>query len=291
MGRLDGQDLSTMDNARWARINEIFDQVVAADRVQRPALLRDLAGGDHALVAEVEELVVAADRTNGLLDELPLEVLGSGWSAPLPPGRTLVDRTLGAYRVTREIGRGGMGVVYEGVRVDNQFNQRVAIKSPGVGLDRPELHWRFKRERQILAGLSHPNIAALYDGGTTEDGIPYLVMEFVPGMPIDEWCDTRQLFIAQRLDLFRQVCDAIQFAHGKLVVHRDLKPGNVLVTADGVVKVLDFGIAKLLTPDPESGQASDVTREGWRRSPRDTPARSRRVVKMSPLRQMSIPSA
>ncbi|BAH40441.1 putative serine/threonine protein kinase [Gemmatimonas aurantiaca T-27] len=251
-----------MDNARWARINEIFDQVVAADRVQRPALLRDLAGGDHALVAEVEELVVAADRTNGLLDELPLEVLGSGWSAPLPPGRTLVDRTLGAYRVTREIGRGGMGVVYEGVRVDNQFNQRVAIKSLGVGLDRPELHWRFKRERQILAGLSHPNIAALYDGGTTEDGIPYLVMEFVPGMPIDEWCDTRQLFIAQRLDLFRQVCDAIQFAHGKLVVHRDLKPGNVLVTADGVVKVLDFGIAKLLTPDPESGQASDVTREG-----------------------------
>jgi serine/threonine-protein kinase len=249
-----------MDNARWIRINEIFDQVVAADRARRAVLLRELTAGDETLMAEVEELVAAADRTNGLLDEPPLEMLGSGESAFLVSGRTLVDRTLGAYRVTREIGRGGMGVVYEGVRVDNQFNQRVAIKSLGVGLDRPELHWRFKRERQILAGLTHPNIAALYDGGATEDGIPYLVMEFVPGMPIDEWCNTRQLSIAQRLDLFRQVCDAIQFAHGKLVVHRDLKPGNVLVTADGVVKVLDFGIAKLLAPDPET--ASDITREG-----------------------------
>lgn len=251
-----------MDNARWIRINGIFDLVVAADRARRAVLLRELAAGDATIVAEVEELVAAADRTNGLLDEPPLEILGSGESAFLVPGRTLVDRTLGAYCVTREIGRGGMGVVYEGVRVDNQFHQRVAIKSLGVGLDRPELHWRFKRERQILAGLTHPNIAALYDGGATEDGIPYLVMEFVPGMPIDEWCNTRQLSIAQRLDLFRQVCDAIQFAHGKLVVHRDLKPGNVLVTAGGVVKVLDFGIAKLLSPDSETGLASDITREG-----------------------------
>lgn len=251
-----------MNDTRWSRINEIFDKVIAADPAQRPVLLRELAAGDATVMAEVEELVAASDRTSGIFDDPLLRILGTEDLDALSHRPALLGRTLGVYRVTSEIGRGGMGVVYEGMRVDQQFEQRVAIKSLGVGFDHPELHWRFKRERQILAGLSHPNIAALYDGGTTDDGIPYLVMEFVPGVPIDAWCNARHLSIAQRIDLFRQVCDAIQFAHGKLVVHRDIKPSNVLVTADGVVKVLDFGVAKLLTPEPSTDAAPEVTRDG-----------------------------
>jgi eukaryotic-like serine/threonine-protein kinase len=156
---------------------------------------------------------------------------------------------LGMYKVLRKIDTGGMGSVYLGVRADQEFKKYVAIKVIRKGMDTEDIISRFRRERQILASLDHPNIARLLDGGTTDDGLPYFVMEHVQGLPLTEYCDNRLLNIAQRLDLIRVVCSAVQYAHQNLVVHRDLKPANILVTADGVVKLLDFGIAKLLNPD------------------------------------------
>ena len=162
-------------------------------------------------------------------------------SDSLTPGTTF-----GTYRIVRELGRGGMGVVYEGRYVDPQFERRVAIKTLPIGIDHPEMRWRFRRERQILSRLQHPNIASLFDGGTTDDGVPYIVMEYVDGVRIDTWCTRQRLTVPQRLDLFRQVCAAVQFAHASLVVHRDLKPSNVMLGAYGEVYLLDWGIAKIL---------------------------------------------
>jgi serine/threonine protein kinase len=169
---------------------------------------------------------------------------------------SMQGRQLSGYELVREIGEGGMGSVYLAERVDGTFRKRVAIKLIRPGMNSAEIVERFRREREILASLDHPNIARLIDGGTTEEDLPYFVMEFVEGKPIDRWCDERKLNITKRLELFHDVCRAVHYAHQRLVVHRDLKPGNILVTADGTVKLLDFGIAKLLSPeqigDPEA---------------------------------------
>jgi serine/threonine protein kinase/Tfp pilus assembly protein PilF len=154
-------------------------------------------------------------------------------------------RRIGPYEVLSELGHGGMGVVYLAARADEQYQKRVALKVIKSGLDRDEVVRSFRRERQILAGLEHPNIARFLDGGTTEDGLPYFVMEYVEGQRLDEYCDGRGLATLERLRLFRAVCSAIEYAHRNLIVHRDLKPGNILVTAEGVPKLLDFGIAKI----------------------------------------------
>ncbi len=169
----------------------------------------------------------------------------------------MLGRRLGAYRIEREIGRGGMGAVYEASRADNEFNKRAAIKLVKRGMDTDFILRRFRKERQILAALDHPHIAGLLDGGTTEDGLPYFVMEFIEGQPLYSYCDTQQLNINERLKLFRSICDAVHYAHQKQVVHRDIKPSNVLVTSDGVPKLLDFGIAKLLNPE----LAGDITHD------------------------------
>jgi len=158
------------------------------------------------------------------------------------------ERRIGPYRVLRELGHGGMGTVYLAARDDDQYQKRVAVKVVR-GLDSAEVVRHFRRERQILAGLEHPNIARLLDGGTTDDGLPYLIMQHVEGQPIDRFCDERKLTVRERLQLFQGVCAAVQHAHRNLVVHRDIKPANVLVTADGVPRLLDFGIAKLLNPE------------------------------------------
>ncbi len=158
----------------------------------------------------------------------------------------VVGRRFGPYRVVGEIGRGGMGAVYLAVRADEQFEKRVAVKLIKRGMDTDDIIRRFRTERQILANLRHPNIATLLDGGTTEEGLPYFVMDYVEGVPIDQYCDQHQLSIRNRLQLFRAVCSAVQFAHQNLVVHRDIKPGNIMVTPEGVPILLDFGIAKLL---------------------------------------------
>jgi tetratricopeptide (TPR) repeat protein len=167
------------------------------------------------------------------------------------------ERRIGAYRILRELGHGGMGTVYLAARADDQYQKRVAIKTIR-GLDSEEILKHFRRERQILAALDHPNIARLFDGGSTEDGLPYFVMEYIEGEPIDSFCDERKLPVQERLRLFQGVCAAVQFAHSNLVVHRDLKPKNILVDAQGVPKLLDFGIAKLLNPEV-SGDAATGT--------------------------------
>ncbi|MFV2091422.1 MAG: serine/threonine protein kinase, partial [Pseudomonadales bacterium] len=160
-----------------------------------------------------------------------------------------VGMRLGAFELTRLVGRGGNASVYLGERVDAQYHQQVAVKIIHQGLAGRDGELRFRAERQILANLDHPNIARLLDGGTTAAGLPYLVMEYIDGEPIDVYCDERRLSVDARLGLFSEVCAAVQYAHQNLIVHRDLKPANVLVGADGIPKLLDFGIAKLLDAD------------------------------------------
>lgn len=161
----------------------------------------------------------------------------------------LIGQTFGVYQITKEIGRGGMGVVYLAKRVDGEFNQNVAVKFVKRGMDTDAILKRFRNERQILASLIHPNVALLYDGGTTRDGLPYFVMEYIEGKPLYEFCDHRKLNIKERLKIFLQICEAIHEVHQIKVIHRDLKPSNILVTKDAVPKLLDFGIAKLLDPE------------------------------------------
>ncbi len=175
--------------------------------------------------------------------------------ATSPPEGSEAGRSFGSYRILNEVGHGGMGAVYLAVRDDDEFKKRVAIKLLRRGMATDDLVRRFRNERQILASIDHPNIARLLDGGTTEEGLPYFLMEYVEGEPIDRYCDGHGLSVGERLELFRTVCAAVHFAHQNLVVHRDLKPGNILVTADGVVKLLDFGIAKLLRPELYSDRA------------------------------------
>jgi non-specific serine/threonine protein kinase/serine/threonine-protein kinase len=169
--------------------------------------------------------------------------------APAPTERELGGQRFGSYQIIREIGRGGMGKVYLSARADDQFKKRVALKILRSEFTDPEILSRFRHERQILATLSHPNIATLLDGGTGQSGEPYLVMEFIEGTPLDLYCDSRNLSISERIVLFQQLCSAVQYIHQNLIVHRDLKPSNILVTPDGVLKLLDFGIAKLLKPE------------------------------------------
>lgn len=244
----------SLNPGQWEHVAAEFDRLHELPADQHRRQLDALVLVDAAVAAEVESLLDVAARTDSRLDR---NALGSfaEFHASAP---SFIGQRLGAYLVTRVIGRGGMGVVFEGEHTDPQFSKKVAIKTLAIGVEQPERLWRFRRERQILAGLDHPNIAALYDGGTTEDSVPYLVMEYVAGQRIDDWCETHRLTIPQRIDLFRQVCAAVQFAHSKLVVHRDLKPSNILVTHDGAVKLLDFGVAKLLSSD----DARDETTRG-----------------------------
>jgi serine/threonine protein kinase len=182
---------------------------------------------------------------------------------PTAPGTTdgpLTRRRIGAYSIIRELGHGGMGEVYLATRDDQEYRKDVAIKIVRSGLESELILRRFRHERQILANLEHPNIAGLLDGGTTPDGLPYFVLEYVDGVPIDAYSDTRRLSIRERLLLFRTVCLAVEHAHEQHVVHRDIKPTNILVNAEGVPKLLDFGIAKLLTSG--GGESETVTRAG-----------------------------
>ncbi len=175
----------------------------------------------------------------------------------------LVNRRLGAYKLVRRVGRGGMAAVFLAVRADEEYQKEVAVKLVQPGLDSQDVLTRFRNERQTLAGLDHPNIVRLLDGGSTQEGLPFLVMEYVEGSPIDEYCDQHKLSVDEGLRLFSDVCDAVQYAHEKLVIHRDLKPSNILVVADGTPKLLDFGIAKVLNPEP-SAQSSLATQTSLR---------------------------
>lgn len=209
----------------------------------RAAHVASATASDPDLRHRVIQLLAAHESTGRIFERPLLQQLAP---SDLPEGPTLAGRTLGPYRVTRELGAGGMGTVYEAVRADDQFTKRVAIKTLRPGADSAAMLHRFQRERRIQAALAHPNIATLLDAGITGDGIPYIVLEYIDGLPIDEYAEANRLDLPARLDLFRQVAGAVQHAHGQLVVHRDLKPSNILVSPEGVVKLLDFGISKLL---------------------------------------------
>ncbi|MGE0441822.1 MAG: tetratricopeptide repeat protein [Gemmatimonadales bacterium] len=222
------------DPERLRQIRVLFDAVADLPPGERPAAL---AAVDADLRAEVEALVAAAERTADFLGRPAF---------PRAAAENLVGTRLGPYEMVRLVGRGGMGVVYEAFRADDQYRKRVAVKLVQRGLDSELTFARFRRERQILANLEHPGIATLLDGGVTPDGRPFLVMEYVTGEPITAWCDARRLGVRERLELFRRIGDAVRYAHLNLVIHRDLKPANILVTEDGAVRLLDFGIAKLV---------------------------------------------
>jgi serine/threonine-protein kinase len=229
---------------RLRRLRELFDGAMDRPTAERDEWLARETEGDEALRSEVESLITISETAEARLEGGAAALLGAELADP-----SLEGQRLGAYHVMRRVGAGGMGAVYEAVRADDQYHQRVAIKVVQHGLASEVSLLRFRRERQILANLAHPNIATLLDGGVTPDGRPFLVMEYVEGEPITHWCDARRLGIRERLALFVQVCAAASHAHKNLVVHRDLKPGNILVTADGTVKLLDFGIAKLIASD------------------------------------------
>jgi len=233
-----------MQPERWLHIERVFQSALDSEPADRKAFLDSACRDDPELRDEVESLL-ALEKDSGFTSpalEEGMRVLGAH------SARRFEGRMIGTYRVQREIGRGGMGSVYLAARDDNTFQKLVAIKIVRGGLEAGDFIERFQKERQILATLDHPNITQLLDGGTTDDGLPYLVMEYIDGDPIDGYCDEHRLNITERLAIFQGVCAAVSYAHRNLIVHRDIKPGNVLVTRDGVPRLLDFGIAKLLAP-------------------------------------------
>ena len=240
-----------------AEAHALLERVIDLDPAARAAALDEACAGRPELRARVEELLRFADEESTLLDHDPALV----WAALIDEDDEPALTQVGPWRVERELGRGGMGAVYLAERSDGQFEKQVALKLVKRGMDTDEILERFRFERRILAGLEHPHIARLYDGGASEDGRPYLVMELVQGKPITTWCDERRVGIDRRLELFRTICAAVQYAHQKLVVHRDLKPSNIHVTDEGTPRLLDFGIAKLLT---EADSTTPMTRTGVR---------------------------
>ena len=254
----------TNANNRWERVTALFEVLIDATTDEREHTLRAHDADDGWVIEEVRSLLDANDAADGRFDQHAMSRMSRGEiKALLPPDALMALRRVGAYDVIRKIGEGGMGAVYEAIRADDVYQQRVAIKTIARGADSSVIVARFRRERQILAELQHPNIAVLLDGGITDTGTPYFVMEFVDGEPIDQWCRSHARTIAQRLDLMQQVCRAVQHAHQRLVVHRDLKPQNVLVSNDGVVKLLDFGVAKLVEASgDESRNPAVVTQDG-----------------------------
>lgn len=245
---------------RLKRAEKIYFEVAALLPHEREGAVARACGSDAALAADVHSLLRAGDQVGGFLERPALG--GQIGKLAEVAGFTddMLGQTLGSYRVERRIASGGMGTVYLAARSDGQFSQQVAIKVVKRGMDSEEVLRRFAAERQTLAALDHPNVARLFDAGVTRDGRPYLVMEYVDGAPIDEYCDAKRLSLKDRLRLFRTVSDAVHAAHQALIIHRDLKPTNILVTKEGVPKLLDFGIAKLLTDGPGSGQTLESDR-------------------------------
>ncbi len=245
-----------MTPEHWREVEELFQAAAEMGGEARDAFLGASCPGDTALRREVESLLRAHDLSTGFLDRPAVEALPPEQRDDSPGSWT--GRRIGPYTVLRELGRGGMGRVFLAARSDAEYETHVAIKVFGPAFGADHLESRFRRERQILANLDHPNIARLHDGGTLPEGLPYFVMDWVDGTPIDEYCDRERLPVDERLALFRQVCAAVQHAHQNLVVHRDLKPANILVDGTGVPKLLDFGVAKLLEADP--GGEREATR-------------------------------
>ncbi|MEM9388223.1 MAG: serine/threonine-protein kinase [Pseudomonadota bacterium] len=239
------------DAARLKRLKTLFAGAVAVSEQERARYLDEACGDDPSLRAELESLLAHESGANEVIDEVVAD------AAATLAAETISGRRLGPYRVLRELGHGGMGTVWLAVRADGQYEKQVAIKLVRALPGRQVLE-RFEAERRILATLDHPNIARLLDAGTTEDGTPYVVMEYVEGLPVDRYCRERDLDRRAILTLFLQICSAVEHAHRNLIVHRDIKPGNILVDDDNSPKLLDFGIAKLLEPSPATGPAVET---------------------------------
>jgi len=239
----------------WRRIEGTFRRTLDLTDRERQALLEETGEEDPRVRQEVERLLAADEEAGDFLSQPAAD-----WAGPEEPApaESLDGRVVGAYRVLREIGRGGMGTVHLAERADGQFVQRVALKLLKRGMDSEEILRRFLQERQILARFQHPNIATLLDGGLTEDGVPFFVMEYVEGRSITRFCEEQRSTVAERLRLFLRACSGVEYAHRNLVVHRDLKPSNILVTDGGEVKLLDFGVAKLLESDEGAETRAEV---------------------------------
>ena len=224
-----------METKRFLILRELFDRAMSLPAAEQDAFLETECAGDLTLLAEARELCSAH------------RAAVSGVQAPAPDSE-YANRVIGPYRLRSQLGQGGMGTVFLALRDNGTFRKSVAVKILRRDQATAELFERFQQERQVLANLDHANIARILDGGQTADGLPYYVMEYVEGLPLDKFCDQRQLDLEGRVKLFVQVCDAVHYLHEHLVVHRDLKPSNILVTAEGTVKLLDFGIAKQQIP-------------------------------------------
>jgi serine/threonine protein kinase/Tol biopolymer transport system component len=257
---------SAMDAERWQNVERLYHATLECEESRRDAFLTRACGGDEALRRDVESLVSYGNRSAKFIEGSALEVLAPALAGEVALGQDaatdecrLIEKMIGKrisqYRVVEHLGSGGMGEVYRAARADDQFEKQVAIKLLHAGEASGFVIGRFKNERQILANLDHPNIARLLDGGATDEGVPYFVMELVEGQPIDKYCDSHKLGIPARLKIFLQVCSALQYAHQHQIIHRDIKPSNILVTAEGVPKLLDFGIAKILDSTVRAGEA------------------------------------
>ena len=248
------------DPKRWSRIQELFDRALRLTADNRHAFLSDSCADDEELRDYVLRLLQSDSSIDATIDRTIVETMSQAFSDDEAEAEKIRGEMLGPYRIGRILGSGGMGMVYLAERADEQFEQLVAIKLGRHRLVDPQTEQRLRHERQILADLDHPNIARLFDGGTTKEGVPYLVMEFIDGVRIDEYCDSHQLSVQERLQLFQTVCSAVHYAHQNLIIHRDIKAPNILVTDDGTPKLLDFGIAKLT--DTTGAATKGLTREG-----------------------------
>jgi len=248
-----------MPENEWKKIEAILDRVLELPADRRSLFVRQACKGDEDLIKEVESILQAIEESeqahflqHAWEDNKDLLNDFSGSLDSSHDEESIIGMRVGPFKITELAGSGGMATVYRGERVDGQFHQSVAIKIIKQGIYSQKTALRFKDEQEILAGLHHPHIAQLYDGGLTSNDIPYLIMEYVDGIPIDRYAEKYKLTITQRLDLFEKVCEAVQYAHNNLVVHRDLKSQNILVNANGDVKILDFGVAKLMKPTTEA---------------------------------------
>lgn len=252
-----------MNQDRLNKIRELFDKASNLNAVEREVFLNQECANELELKKEILSLLDSLENTKDFLEEA-LTIVEQNKNNFTDP---YIDKQIGNYLIDGEAGVGGMGIVYTGRRNDKEFEQKVAIKILKHGITSEYLLKRFQIERQTLANLQHQNIARLLDGGRTIDGLPYLVMEFIDGIPITEFCHQKKLSLEEKLKLFREVCTAVQYAHQNLIVHRDLKPGNILVTKDGIPKLLDFGIAKLIDEELVDNNEG-LTRTGvWHLTP------------------------
>jgi eukaryotic-like serine/threonine-protein kinase len=251
--------------ASWADAKRVFEAALDLPEADRPAFVDSACGGNAALRDEVRSLLTWHRGSTGFLETPAGKV--SDMPAEAESAVRLIGKSVGAWRILDAVGSGGMGVVYRAERADAAFKRHAALKVVRPGPDLPQIMARFQLEREMLAALDHPNIARLMDGGTTPDGQPFFVMELVDGVPIDAYCDEHRLSIDERLDLFRKVCAGVQYAHENLVIHRDIKPDNILVTKDGVPKLLDFGVAKILSRDGAPPEDPAASAASWMMTP------------------------